>query len=222
MASVISPDGIEMRIFFKPEVKISAIDLNQGAALIAGLGNPTAKYRSNRHNAGFMVVEQLAERLGVRFSRVESKSLVTRADYNGRRLILAKPQTFMNLSGQAVSQLARFYKVPIQDILIAYDDVDLPLGTLRLRPGGGAAGQKGMLSVIEQLGTQDIPRLRVGIGAPPGRMDAADYVLQDFSNAEKEIITITLKQAVDAILVFAIEGIVSAMNRFNSQGHDES
>lgn len=183
--------------------------------LVAGLGNPGREYQSNRHNIGFLLANRLAERLGVAFSRLQSNALVTKADYRGQRLILAKPQTYMNLSGQAVSALVRFYKLPLENVIIAYDDVDLPLGTLRMRPSGGSGGHKGMQSIIGSLGTQDFPRLRVGIGRPPGRMDAADYVLQDFSKEEKEILPEVLDRAVKATLMFITEGVETAMNQYN-------
>jgi peptidyl-tRNA hydrolase, PTH1 family len=183
--------------------------------LIVGLGNPGREYRENRHNVGFMLVDHLAKRLGVTFSRVESKALVTKGEHQGKRIVLAKPQTYMNLSGQAVGALMRFYKVPVENFLVAYDDVDLPLGTLRLRPDGGSAGQKGMKSIIERLGTQNFPRLRIGIDRPPGRMDAAAYVLQDFSNADKQMLLPTLDRAVDAALTFVMQGLEAAMNKYN-------
>ncbi len=183
--------------------------------LIAGLGNPGQQYRHNRHNVGFMVLDRLAIRLGLKFSRLESKALTTKADYEGRRIVLTKPHTFMNLSGGAIRALVHYYKVPLDQIMVAYDDVDLPLGTLRIKPAGGSAGQKGMASIIEKLGTQEFPRLRVGIGRPPGRMDAAAYVLQDFTNAENEVLDQTLDTAVDAILNFVIEGLDAAMNCHN-------
>jgi PTH1 family peptidyl-tRNA hydrolase len=183
--------------------------------LIVGLGNPGREYRGNRHNMGFMLVDRLAERLGVSFSRLESKALATKGDYQGRRIVLAKPQTYMNLSGQAVGGLVRFYKVPPENLLVAYDDVDLPLGTVRLRPGGGSAGQKGMASIIERLGTQEFPRLRLGIGRPPGRMDAAAYVLQDFTSGETALLRETLDRAVDAALTFVTQGLEAAMNQYN-------
>ena len=183
--------------------------------LIVGLGNPGAEYRYNRHNIGFMLVDRVAEQLGVKFSRLESKALLTKGEHRGRRVVLAKPQTFMNLSGQSVGGLVRFYKVPLSNLLVAYDDVDLPLGTLRLRPDGGSAGQKGMSSIIDRLGTQDLPRLRLGIGRPPGRMEAADYVLQDFSSGEKELLRLMLDRAAEAALVFVAEGLETAMNQFN-------
>jgi PTH1 family peptidyl-tRNA hydrolase len=189
--------------------------------LITGLGNPGREYRETRHNIGFMLVDHLAQRLGVSFSRMESKALVTKGEYQGRRLVLAKPQTYMNLSGSAVGSLMRFYKVPITNLLVAYDDVDLPLGTIRLRAEGGSAGQKGMASIIERLGTQEFPRLRLGIGRPPGRMDAAAYVLQPFKKDETDLLPVILDRAVDAVLVFVTSGLESAMNQFNGLAIEE-
>ena len=183
--------------------------------LITGLGNPGPQYRRTRHNVGFMLVDRLAAQLGVKFSRLESKALVTKGEHAGRRIVLAKPQTFMNLSGQSVGALARFYKIPLSNLLIAYDEVDLPLGVLRLRAEGSSAGQKGMASIIDRLGSQEFPRLRIGIGRPPGRMDAADYVLQDFSPGEIELIETALDRAVEAVLVFVTDGLDAAMNRYN-------
>jgi PTH1 family peptidyl-tRNA hydrolase len=183
--------------------------------LIVGLGNPGREYRATRHNIGFMCLDRLASRLETTFTRVESRALVAKAAYQSNRLVLAKPQTYMNLSGQAVSALARFYKVPLEHLLVTYDEVDLPLGTLRLRPGGGSAGQKGMQSIIERLGSQDFPRLRLGLGRPPGRMEAASYVLQEFHPGEVELLGTTLERAVDAILTFVTEDLVTAMNRYN-------
>jgi PTH1 family peptidyl-tRNA hydrolase len=162
-----------------------------------------------------MLLDRLAARLGTSFSRVESKALVTRAEHAGRRIILAKPQTYMNLSGQSVSALLRFYKVGLEQFLVAYDDVDLPLGTLRIRPSGGSAGQKGIKSIIDQLGTEDFPRLRIGIDRPPGRLDAADYVLQNFSKAQAEFLSQILDRAADAVLTFVTEDLETAMNKFN-------
>lgn len=191
-------------------------DLENRSYLIVGLGNPGRQYKTNRHNVGFMLLDQLASRLDTAFSHLESKALVTRADYHGNRVILAKPQTYMNLSGQAVGALVRFYKIPLENLLVAYDDVDLPVGSLRLRPGGGSAGQKGMASILDRLGTQDIPRLRIGIGRPSGRKDAAGYVLQDFSNSEKDVLEDILDRGASAVLTFITDGLVTAMNQFNA------
>lgn len=183
--------------------------------LIAGLGNPGREYRKNRHNFGFMVLDRLTERMGVSFSRLEVKALVTKTEYQGRRLILVKPQTYMNLSGQSVSSLIRYYKTPPDNLLVVYDDVDLPFGTIRLRPAGSSGGQKGMRSVIEQVGRDDFPRLRLGVGRPPGRMPAAAYVLQDFSKEEAELLPEIIERAVDAILAFVVEGLDVAMTQYN-------
>lgn len=188
--------------------------------LLVGLGNPGNEYRETRHNVGFMLMDKLAARLGAAFSRVEAQALVTKSEYQGRRLILAKPQTFMNLSGKAVGTLLRYYKVPLDHLLVAYDDVDLPLGTLRLRAEGGSAGQRGMKSIIETAGTQAFPRLRIGIDRPPGRMDAADYVLQTFSRQQVELLPGVLERAADAVLKFVVEGIQPAMNQFNAQARE--
>jgi len=186
-----------------------------GMYLIAGLGNPGREYRQTRHNIGFMLLDSLAGNLKLTFSRVESKSLVTRGDYSGRRLLLAKPQTYMNLSGQAVGALAHYYKVPQENILIVYDDVDLPFGLLRVRAAGGSGGHKGMISIIERLASQEIPRLRMGIGRPPGRMEAADYVLKNFSQAETSELPAILERGVEAVYTFITQGIEAAMNRYN-------
>jgi PTH1 family peptidyl-tRNA hydrolase len=183
--------------------------------LIVGLGNPGPEYKLNRHNAGFMVLDELAARLGESFRKVQQQALVTPARHGDERLVLAKPRTFMNLSGQAVGALARFYKVPMERILVVYDDADLAFKALRLRPEGGAAGQKGMRSIIEHLGTKAFPRLRVGIGRPRGRMSTPSHVLQDFSKQEQEELPFLLGRAVDAILCFVDEGIVTAMNQYN-------
>ena len=183
--------------------------------LIVGLGNPGRQYARNRHNVGFLVVSRLAERLGASFCRMQHKALIAQGRHEGRRLILAKPQTFMNLSGQAVVPLLRFYKIPLDHLLVVYDDLDLPPFTLRLRPKGGHGGHKGMRDIIQRLGSQEFPRLRVGIGRPPGRMDAADYVLQDFSPAEQEALEPVLDRAVEGILLWITEGLPAAMNFIN-------
>ena len=183
--------------------------------LIIGLGNPGREYRDNRHNFGFMLIDWLIVRLNARGMKLQSKAIVTDALYNDHKLILAKPQTYMNLSGQSAQGLIHFYKLPLGNVLIAHDDLDLPFGTIRLRPAGGPGGQKGLASTIEQLGTKDIPRLRLGIGRPPGRMDPAAYVLQDFSKDELKELPSILDRAADAVLTFVTDGLDKAMNEFN-------
>lgn len=184
--------------------------------LIVGLGNPGREYRANRHNAGFMLLDRFVERhkwLG--FTKRQGKALITTGQLGQVSLVLAKPQTFMNLSGEAVSPLVHFYDLPLERLLVCVDEIDLPLGTLRLRAEGGSAGHNGLNSIIEQLGTEVFPRLRLGVGRPPGTKAAAGYVLRDFRGEDAEIMSLTLDKAVDAVECFVREGIVTAMNRFN-------
>ena len=189
--------------------------------LIVGLGNPGRQYQASRHNIGFMLVSHLAEKLDIAFTRVQSKALVTKSNYQGRSLILAKPQTYMNLSGQAVSSLVRFYKIQLDNLLVVYDDVDLPYGRIRIRPSGGSAGQKGMQSIIGQLGTQEFPRMRMGVGRPPGSKGAASYVLRDFSGEDAEFLPPILDRSVEAVITYITEDLTTAMNRYNSKTDDD-
>lgn len=185
--------------------------------LIVGLGNPGREYKDNRHNVGFMLIDQLSVRLNARLTRMQAKALVGSVPYEGNKLILAKPQTYMNLSGQAIQGLARFYKVPLENMIVAHDDLDLPFGTIRIRPGGGPGGQKGVASTIERLGTKDFRRLRIGIGRPPGRMDPAAYVLQNFSQSDAVLLSEILDRAAEAALTFVTGGLNTAMNKFNGE-----
>jgi PTH1 family peptidyl-tRNA hydrolase len=184
--------------------------------LIVGLGNPGPKYAANRHNVGFMCLERLAAAHSLTFDKRQKKAHVALGAIRGLRVVLALPQTFMNDSGQAVVPLAQFYQVPPERLLVVYDDLDLPPGMLRLRPEGSSGGHKGMHSIIEQLGSSDFARLRIGIGRPPGQMDAAAYVLQDFSADEMPLIEKALERAVAAIETWLVEGVVMAMSRHNS------
>jgi peptidyl-tRNA hydrolase, PTH1 family len=184
--------------------------------LIVGLGNPGREYRANRHNAGFMLLDRLVERhKWMAFTKRQGKALITTGLLGQASLVLAKPQTFMNLSGEAVSALLRFYDLPLERLLVIVDEIDLPLGTLRLRPDGGSAGHNGMRSIIEQLGTEVFPRLRLGVGRPSGAKAAAGYVLRDFRGEDLEIMTLTLDKAADAVECFVRDGLVTAMNGFN-------
>jgi PTH1 family peptidyl-tRNA hydrolase len=183
--------------------------------LLIGLGNPGREYQTNRHNFGFMLIDRIAVRLNARGLKVQSKAIVTDGIFQARKIILAKPQTYMNLSGQSIQGLANFYKLPLENLLVAHDDLDIPFGTIRMRPGGGPGGQKGIASTIAQLGTKDFARLRLGIGRPPGRMDPAAYVLQDFSRDETKILSEVLDRAADAALEFVVSGLDKAMNKYN-------
>ena len=191
--------------------------LNKENTLIVGLGNPGLAYRHNRHNVGFMVADALADKLEIPLKRVKFKAQIGNGKLEGIPIIIAKPLTFMNKSGEAVAPLVRYFKVPLERLLVIHDDMDLPLGTLRMRPSGGSAGHNGMLSIFDKLGTNAIPRLRVGIGRPPGRMDPADYVLQDFPKSDEELLKMVIAQACEAALAFITTGLEKAMNTYNGE-----
>lgn len=183
--------------------------------LIAGFGNPGREYRNTRHNVGFKLIDSLVAEFNTKLTRVQFKAMIGSVDVDDVHIILAKPQTFMNLSGQAVAALIRFYKIPLDHVIVAHDDIDLPLGTIRIRPGGGSGGQKGLASTIEKLGTQDFPRMRIGIGRPSGFQDAAGYVLQEFSNSDEKVLPDVLQTGVQAIRTFVKDGLEAAMTRYN-------
>jgi PTH1 family peptidyl-tRNA hydrolase len=187
----------------------------QSPYLIVGLGNPGIKYRKTRHNFGFMVVDALAENLKLPLKKLKYKAMIGEGRLGDSKIILARPLTYMNNSGDSVWQLAKFFKVPNENIIVAHDDLDLPLGVLRLRPGGGASGQKGVASIIQKLGIQDFARVRLGISRPPGQMDPVDYVLEKFLPNEEKLRDIVIKEAVEAIQVFVREGLSMAMNKYN-------
>jgi len=191
--------------------------LDKENTLIVGLGNPGLAYRHNRHNVGFMVADALADKLEIPLKRVKFKAQIGNGKLEDIPIIIAKPLTFMNNSGEAVAPLVRYFKVPLERLLVIHDDMDLPLGTLRMRPSGGSAGHNGMLSIFDKLGTNDIPRLRVGIGRPPGRMDPADYVLQDFPKSDEELLKMVIAQACEAALAFITNGLEKAMNTYNGE-----
>jgi PTH1 family peptidyl-tRNA hydrolase len=182
--------------------------------LIVGLGNPGRSHLYNRHNVGFMAVDRLGARNGIDLKRVQNRTIVGAGRLADRSVILAKPQTFMNLSGEAVGALANYYKVPPANLLVIYDELDIPFGVIRLRERGGAGGHNGMRSLIQRLGN-DFARLRLGIGRPPGRMDPAAFVLQDFGRDELPLVSEMLTRAAEAAESFVREGIDLTMTRFN-------
>ena len=188
--------------------------------LIVGLGNPGRDYRNTRHNLGFMVIDAVGKALSISLTRSQSRALVGSGSLDGRKVILAKPITFMNLSGQAVSGLVKFYKVPLTHLLVVHDELDIPMGALRLRPDGGSAGNKGMVSIIDRLGTQVFPRMRIGIGRPPGKMDPVDFVLHEFSKGEQEMLQQVLDRARQAVCTFIASGLETAMNQFNGSAKE--
>jgi PTH1 family peptidyl-tRNA hydrolase len=184
--------------------------------LIVGLGNPGKKYQQNRHNIGFMLLDRLADEFQVNFKRKKAKALLAECLYEGMKLYLVKPQRFMNDSGRSVAQLMRFFKIPESQLLIIYDELDLPTGTIRIRPGGGSGGHRGMRSIIHEIATQDFARMRIGIGRPPGSMDPAEYVLQDFKGDELIDISLAEDRAAKCVKIFLLEGIQAAMNCCNT------
>jgi len=183
--------------------------------LIVGLGNPGREYAAHRHNIGFRVVDALARAHGLSFSRQKSHARIAEGTILGCPVLLAKPLTYMNLSGKAVAPLLRGCYAAPEQLLVVYDDLDLPLGRLRLRPEGGSGGHKGMRSIIGALGTQSFPRLRVGIDRPPGQMDPADYVLHRFEAQDAPLVQQAVEQAVVAIECWLEAGIAAAMEQFN-------
>ncbi len=186
--------------------------------LIVGLGNPGATYSGNRHNVGQMVLDELAGRMRASFRTHKAQALVAegRAVPGGPRFVLAKPSTYMNLSGKPVSALVRFYKTPVERIVVVHDELDIPFDEVRLKRGGGHGGHNGLRDIAVALGTPDFTRIRVGIGRPPGRMDAADYVLRDFSGEERKALPSLLSDAADAVELLTTDGLVAAQQRFHS------
>jgi PTH1 family peptidyl-tRNA hydrolase len=182
--------------------------------VILGLGNPGAEYADNRHNVGFMALDRLAERLGVRFNQKQARSHVAMADVDGERIVLAKPQTYMNLSGEAARRLLMEYGARPASLLVVYDDRDLPLGALRLRAHGSAGTHNGMRSIVQALHTQAFPRLRLGIGSTEAKA-LRDYVLSPFAPEERAVAAEMIERASDAVLSFVRCGPEETMNRFN-------
>ncbi|MDR0520270.1 MAG: aminoacyl-tRNA hydrolase [Planctomycetaceae bacterium] len=187
--------------------------------LIVGLGNPGAKYRNTRHNAGFMVLAEYAKQhaAGEKPQAKFHGELVRFPARNGETICLLAPSTFMNRSGISVAEAVQFYKIPLPDILIVCDDLNLPFGKLRFRSGGSSGGQKGLADILRAAGTEDVPRLRIGIGSPPGQMDAADYVLMNFTEKEQTDWDVTVKLAADAVDCWIDKGLAEAGNLFNGR-----
>ena len=191
---------------------------NKSAAvewLVAGLGNPGQKYANTRHNMGFLTMDLLAEREGVKLNKVKFKSAYNMINLAGAKCLVMKPQTYMNLSGEAVGEAARFYKIPPERVLIIYDDVSLPVGKLRVRPTGSAGGHNGIKSIIAHLGTQDFPRIKIGTGAPEDKDGMIDWVIGVPSRKEREILLGSFRRAIQAAECIIVHGCEKAMNDFN-------
>jgi PTH1 family peptidyl-tRNA hydrolase len=190
--------------------------------LIVGLGNPGRGYARNRHNIGFMCLGDFARKQGIRFDRKRGKARTGIGEVAGEGVILARPQTFMNLSGESVSRLVSGFDIALDDLLVVHDDLDLSLGKIRLRRGGSSGGHKGVDSIISSLGSQDFPRLRVGIGRPASSENHSEngegiisYVLSDFTPVEKQIVAQVIPRVSEAMLYLLTEGLLPAMNRYN-------
>ncbi len=184
--------------------------------LVVGLGNPGAKYESTRHNMGFLVVDKLAQNEKLKFNKLRFKAWTATWEVGGEKVLLMKPQTYMNLSGEAVGQAARFYKIPADHVLVISDDIALPAGKLRIRAGGSAGGHNGLKNIIQHLGTDRFPRIKVGVGSPQqAEYDIADWVTGKPMGADQKVIIEALDKAVAAIPVLIEQGVDRAMNRFN-------
>lgn len=185
--------------------------------IIAGLGNPDGRYENTRHNVGFEVIDILADRIGICVDEKKHRALCGRGVLEGQKVILLKPQTYMNLSGESVRAAADFYKAEPKNIIVVYDDISLEPGQLRIRGKGSAGGHNGIKNIIAHLGTQEFLRVKVGIGEKPKGMDLADYVLSHFSQGERESMREAYKEAAEAVAVMVGQGIDEAMNRFNGK-----
>ena len=188
--------------------------------IICGLGNPGKKYENTRHNLGFITVDRLAERCNISIKKSKFKSLIWEGSLENQKVVIVKPQTFMNNCGEAIREVMDFYKVPTENLLIIYDDIDIPLGTVRIRTGGSAGTHNGMRSVIYMLGDDSFPRIRIGIGGER-KGDLVDYVIGGFSKDEVKPLEEACDKAVDAVLCYIREGINIAMNRYNTHKKKE-
>nr|WP_203596861.1 aminoacyl-tRNA hydrolase [Actinomadura bangladeshensis] len=184
--------------------------------MVVGLGNPGPSYAGNRHNAGFMVLDVLAARAGGRFKSHRARADVLEGRLAGTRAVLAKPRSFMNVSGGPVKGLCDFYKVPVERLVVVHDELDIPFGAVRLKQGGGDNGHNGLRSVTKSLGSKEYQRVRFGVGRPPGRMDAAAFVLKDFSAAERKDLALEVDRAADAVEALMADGLAAAQNVFHA------
>jgi PTH1 family peptidyl-tRNA hydrolase len=185
--------------------------------LIVGLGNPGRKFKFTRHNIGFRVIDQLSKELSIPLDKKRMMALWGKGSWEEQKVLLAKPQTFMNLSGEAVVRLKKFFRIATEKVIIIHDDLDLDFGQMRIRDKGGDAGNKGVKSIIENLGKSEFVRIRLGISRPEKKGEGRDYVLADFDELEKKNVTIFLDQAKEAVKTIMLEGAAQAMNRFNQK-----
>lgn len=183
--------------------------------IIVGLGNPTSRYAGTRHNVGFEVIECLEKKYGIDVNTKKHKAMIGKGIIGTQKVLLVKPQTFMNLSGESVREIMDYYKAKESDLIVIYDDISLAVGQLRIRAKGSAGGHNGIKSIIQHIGTQEFWRIKVGVGEKPAHRDLADYVLGRFQGEEKEIMEEAFSDAADAVAVMLKDGIEAAMNQFN-------
>ena len=184
--------------------------------LVVGLGNPGTQYESTRHNMGFLAVDKLAQEENFRFSKLRFKAWTATWEVGGQKVLVMKPQTYMNLSGESVGEAARFYKIPPEHVLVISDDIDLPAGRLRIRPGGSAGGHNGLKNIIQHLGSDKFPRIKVGVGSPKqAGFEVVDWVIGKPMGEDQKVLTDALDRAVTAVPVLISQGVDRAMNRFN-------
>ena len=189
--------------------------------LIVGLGNPGKQYDMTRHNIGFHAIDYIADKYGAKLTKLKFKAVYGEATISGEKVYLVKPQTYMNLSGDSVGEMAQFYKIPPENIIVINDDISLDVGRIRVRPKGSAGGHNGIKSIIAHLGTQEFPRVKVGVGEKPARMDLADYVLGHFSKEEQATMDDAVKEAADAVCEIVNVGIAQAMNDHNRKKEEK-
>lgn len=189
--------------------------------LVAGLGNPGSEYASTKHNLGFLTVDEIGKRAGIDLKKKKFSGVCGEGTFNNDKLILLKPETYMNRSGESVSTAASFYQIPAENIIIVHDELDLPAGTVRIKAGGGSAGHKGVMSVMGELGNGDFIRVRIGIGKPGEKQGTVSHVLTKFSKEEREIVSESVLRAADAVLEIIQHGLQKAMNKYNVRPESE-
>jgi PTH1 family peptidyl-tRNA hydrolase len=189
----------------------------QNMKLIVGLGNPTSQYEGTRHNVGFEVIDRLVEQYNIPLDVVKHKGMYGKGKIDGQSVILLKPMTYMNLSGESVSAVAKYYKIPPQDVIVIYDDINLDVGRLRIRDKGSAGGHNGIKNLIAHLGTEEFPRIRIGVGQKPPKMDLVDYVLSRFSEEDQVLMCQGYQRACEALKLLLVDDIPEAMNQFNGK-----
>lgn len=202
-------------IFKKIEKEKSSLTAEPISYIVAGLGNPGDKYHFNHHNMGFLALDCIEQKLGIKLDRSKFKSLCADASVAGKRVLFMRPQTFMNLSGEAVAEAARFYRIPAQNIIVIHDDIALPAGKMRIRTKGSDGGQKGIGNIINHLGTEEFIRIRIGAGAPPPQISIIDWVLMDVAKEDREPVFACLMKVLPALELIISDGPEKAMSRFN-------